>query len=40
MITKAAVVYMLFYSEFEWWGQTYKPSQEVRPDANLTECSA
>lgn len=26
----AALVWLLFYSEFEWWGQRYKPSEEVR----------
>lgn len=26
----AALVWLLFYSEFEWWGQQYKPSEEVR----------
>ena len=25
----AALVWLLFYSEFEWWGQKYKPSEEV-----------
>ena len=25
----AALVWLLFYSEFEWWGQQYKPSEEV-----------
>lgn len=27
----AALVWILFYSEFEWWGQKYKPSEEVSP---------
>ncbi|CAM1503989.1 Fc.00g015800.m01.CDS01 [Cosmosporella sp. VM-42] len=26
----AALVYLLFYSEFEWWGQEYKPHEEIR----------
>ncbi|KZZ98521.1 hypothetical protein AAL_03039 [Moelleriella libera RCEF 2490] len=26
----AALVWLLLYSEFEWWGQKYKPSEEVR----------
>ncbi|ATY66211.1 hypothetical protein A9K55_001877 [Cordyceps militaris] len=26
----AALVWLLFYSEFEWWGQKYKPSEEIR----------
>ena len=25
----AALVWLLFYSEFEWWGRQYKPSEEV-----------
>ena len=25
----AALVWLLFYSEFEWWGKQYKPSEEV-----------
>lgn len=25
----AAMVWLIFYSEFEWWGQKYKPSEEV-----------
>ncbi|KAM5351874.1 hypothetical protein ACJ41O_004597 [Fusarium nematophilum] len=24
------MVWILFYSEFEWWGQKYKPSEEIR----------
>lgn len=23
------MIYLLFFSEFEWWGQKYKPSEEV-----------
>jgi hypothetical protein len=26
----AALIWICFYSEFEWWGQKYKPSEEVR----------
>ncbi|KAH0528433.1 hypothetical protein TsFJ059_003302 [Trichoderma semiorbis] len=26
----AALVWLLFYSEFEWWGRQYKPSEELR----------
>ncbi|KAK5997198.1 hypothetical protein PT974_02551 [Cladobotryum mycophilum] len=26
----AALVWLLFYSEFEWYGQKYKPSEEIR----------
>ncbi|OAA71034.1 hypothetical protein LEL_09625 [Akanthomyces lecanii RCEF 1005] len=26
----AALIWLLFYSEFEWWGQKYKPSEEIR----------
>ncbi|CAG7565618.1 unnamed protein product [Fusarium equiseti] len=26
----AALVWLFFYSEFEWWGQKYKPSEEIR----------
>ncbi|KAF7559213.1 hypothetical protein G7046_g4934 [Stylonectria norvegica] len=26
----SALIYLLFYSEFEWWGQEYKPSEEIR----------
>ncbi|KAF4462991.1 hypothetical protein FALBO_10186 [Fusarium albosuccineum] len=26
----AAMIWILFYSEFEWWGQKYKPSEEIR----------
>jgi hypothetical protein len=26
----AAVVWIIFYGEFDWWGQKYKPSEEVR----------
>ncbi|KAL7822274.1 hypothetical protein V8C26DRAFT_390548 [Trichoderma gracile] len=29
----AALVWLLFYSEFEWWGQKYKPSEELRKHA-------
>jgi hypothetical protein len=28
----AALVWIFFYSEFEWWGQKYKPSEEVGID--------
>lgn len=24
------MIWLLFYSEFEWWGEKYKPSEEVR----------
>lgn len=27
--TLAAMIWLIFYSEFEWWGQKYKPSEEV-----------
>ncbi|EEU46340.1 uncharacterized protein NECHADRAFT_78849 [Fusarium vanettenii 77-13-4] len=30
----AAMVWILFYSEFEWWGQKYKPSEEIRKKTN------
>ncbi|KAH6983072.1 hypothetical protein BGZ61DRAFT_450084 [Ilyonectria robusta] len=30
----AALVWILFYSEFEWWGQKYKPSEEIRRKTN------
>ncbi|KAJ4255594.1 hypothetical protein NW762_009591 [Fusarium torreyae] len=26
----AALIWIFFYSEFEWWGQKYKPSEEIR----------
>ncbi|KAF5582684.1 hypothetical protein FPANT_8445 [Fusarium pseudoanthophilum] len=26
----AALIWICFYSEFEWWGQKYKPSEEIR----------
>ncbi|OAA63050.1 hypothetical protein ISF_04926 [Cordyceps fumosorosea ARSEF 2679] len=26
----AALIWLLFYSEFEWWGKKYKPSEEIR----------
>ncbi|KAH8121858.1 hypothetical protein FP744_10008881 [Trichoderma asperellum] len=29
----AAMVWLIFYSEFEWWGQKYKPSEELRKHA-------
>ncbi|KID88928.1 hypothetical protein MGU_04271 [Metarhizium guizhouense ARSEF 977] len=29
----AALVWLLFYSEFEWWGKQYKPSEEMRRHA-------
>ncbi|KAK2597964.1 hypothetical protein QQS21_005880 [Conoideocrella luteorostrata] len=29
----AALVWLFFYSEFEWWGQHYKPSEEMRRHA-------
>ncbi|QUC23980.1 uncharacterized protein UV8b_08221 [Ustilaginoidea virens] len=29
----AALVWLLFYSEFEWWGKQYKPSEEMRKHA-------
>ncbi|KND94391.1 hypothetical protein TOPH_01188 [Tolypocladium ophioglossoides CBS 100239] len=29
----AALVWLLFYSEFEWWGKKYKPSEEMRRHA-------
>ncbi|KAL7934907.1 hypothetical protein V8C35DRAFT_300146 [Trichoderma chlorosporum] len=29
----AALVWLVFYSEFEWWGQQYKPSEELRKHA-------
>ncbi|KAL7798171.1 hypothetical protein V8C37DRAFT_368969 [Trichoderma ceciliae] len=29
----AALVWLIFYSEFEWWGQQYKPSVELRKHA-------
>ncbi|KAH7320130.1 hypothetical protein B0I35DRAFT_478412 [Stachybotrys elegans] len=29
----AAMVWLLFYSEFEWWGQKYKASDEIRKHA-------
>ncbi|KYK55272.1 hypothetical protein DCS_07235 [Drechmeria coniospora] len=29
----AAMVWLLFYSEFEWWGKQYKPSEEMRRHA-------
>jgi hypothetical protein len=25
----AGLIYALFYAEFEWWGQKYKPSEEI-----------
>ncbi|KAG6002658.1 hypothetical protein E4U21_002918 [Claviceps maximensis] len=25
----AALVWLFFYAEFEWWGQQYKPSEEM-----------
>ncbi|RSL97629.1 hypothetical protein CDV31_012955 [Fusarium ambrosium] len=28
------MVWILFYSEFEWWGQKYKPSEEIRKKTN------
>jgi hypothetical protein len=31
----AALVWIFFYSEFEWWGQKYKPSEEVRIDDRM-----
>ncbi|KPM44269.1 hypothetical protein AK830_g2226 [Neonectria ditissima] len=30
----AALVWILFFSEFEWWGQKYKPSEEIRRKTN------
>ncbi|KAH7156963.1 hypothetical protein EDB81DRAFT_881257 [Dactylonectria macrodidyma] len=30
----AALVWILFFSEFEWWGQKYKPSEEIRNKTN------
>lgn len=31
-----ALVYVFFFAEFEWWGQKYKPSEQiVRKAANL-----
>lgn len=27
----AALIWLCFYAEFEWWGRKYKPSEEVRP---------
>ncbi|KAG6013581.1 hypothetical protein E4U43_007221 [Claviceps pusilla] len=29
----AALVWLFFYSEFEWWGQHYKPSEAMRRHA-------
>ncbi|KAM0481397.1 hypothetical protein ACHAPX_003503 [Trichoderma viride] len=29
----AAMVWLVFFSEFEWWGQKYKPSEELRKHA-------
>ncbi|KAG5918979.1 hypothetical protein E4U42_006689 [Claviceps africana] len=29
----AALIWLFFYSEFEWWGQHYKPSEEMRRHA-------
>ncbi|OAQ73170.1 hypothetical protein VFPPC_12936 [Pochonia chlamydosporia 170] len=29
----AALVWLFFYSEFEWWGKQYKPSEEMRRHA-------
>jgi len=28
-MVSAALIYALFFAEFEWWGQRYKPSEEI-----------
>ncbi|KAH6891235.1 hypothetical protein B0T10DRAFT_484771 [Thelonectria olida] len=30
----SALIWILFFSEFEWWGQKYKPSEEIRKKTN------
>ncbi|KAI5467014.1 hypothetical protein BGZ63DRAFT_346008 [Mariannaea sp. PMI_226] len=30
----AALIWILFFSEFEWWGQKYKPAEEIRKKTN------
>ncbi|KAI9158560.1 hypothetical protein HJFPF1_06558 [Paramyrothecium foliicola] len=29
----AAMLWLVFYAEFDWWGQKYKPSEEIRQRA-------
>ncbi|KAL6860408.1 hypothetical protein ACO1O0_004436 [Amphichorda felina] len=29
VMISATVIYALFFAEFEWWGQKYKPSEEI-----------
>lgn len=41
-MTIGALIYALFFAEFEFWGKPYKPSEEVHPTTTrrpLTETS-